>query len=271
MMFSAVPYEVGVEFVIPWNSVDFLELHSGLSGKYRLGFAHSDRCVEAAFELRYLVFNLELGEGLEESHISGLDRDAYDSQMTHLVLIERASSRVVGTYRLQTARTAFAANGLYSSQFFDLSPMSGIFDQLVECGRACIAPEHRSLATIVMLWQGILRFVAVHRQRHIFGCCSITTADTNDGWRALKTIRRNGLLHPDYMLSSRESCTCGAPSHEQDERLEAMPRLPRLFNSYMRLGARVISYPSVDRRFGTVDFLVMADNKRLKLTSIKAE
>jgi len=267
----AIPYDTGLEIVIPWNGVDFLELPSGLSGRYCLGFAHSDQCVEAALELRYLVFNLELCEGLEESHISGLDQDAYDSQMTHLVLVERDTSRVVGTYRLQTARSAFAANGLYSSQFFDLAPMSSIFDQLVECGRACIAPDHRSLAAIVMLWQGILHFVAAHRQRHIFGCCSITTTDPDDGWRAMKTIRSHGFLHAEYMLSPREMCSCGDASREEDGQLRALSRLPRLFNSYMRLGARVISRPAVDSRFGTVDFLVMADNRNLKLTSIRVE
>ncbi|MEI7634171.1 MAG: GNAT family N-acyltransferase [bacterium] len=270
-MFCSVPYEPGTEIVIPWNGVDFLELPSGLSGRYRLGFAHSNRCVEAALELRYLVFNVELGEGLEESHISGLDRDAYDAQMTHLVLIERASSKVVGTYRLQTARDAFRANGLYSSQLFDLSPMSAIYDQLVECGRACIDPDHRSLAAVVMLWQGILHFVAAHRQRHIFGCCSITTTDPDDGWRAMKTIRKSGFLHHEYMLGARETCSCGENERENATELDALLRLPRLFNSYMRLGARVISRPAVDRRFGTVDFLVMADNQHLKLTSIKVE
>lgn len=71
-----------------WNRVDVLTLPRLKTSPYTVGFASSDRCVEAALRLRYEVFNLELGEGLAGAAVTGLDRDIYDDQMTHIVLLE---------------------------------------------------------------------------------------------------------------------------------------------------------------------------------------
>ena len=36
-------------------------------------------------------------------------------------------------------------------------------------------------------------------------------------------------------------------------------KLPRLFSTYLGIGAKVCSPPAIDRRFKTIDFLVMLD------------
>jgi len=36
-------------------------------------------------------------------------------------------------------------------------------------------------------------------------------------------------------------------------------KLPKLFRTYMTMGAHVISGPAIDRDFGTVDFIVFLD------------
>jgi len=265
---SLAPFPATGPLQADWNAVDLLTLHADVRGRYIAGFANSDRCVEAALRLRYEVFNLELGEGLPESVTTGLDRDELDAQMSHLVLLDAATHHVVGTYRMQTATHALEHRGLYSSRQYDLAALEPYFPRAVELGRACLAREHRALSAIMQLWLGIGAFMNRYDQYYLFGCSSLTTTDPDDGWRAMKTIRENGYLHPDLWLSARAPFSCGDPQREFAEDLGEALRLPKLFRTYMRLGSRVISEPTIDTDFGSVDFLVMMDGREVSLSSL---
>lgn len=250
---AGVPIESLVEDADVWTIPD------ANSERYIAGFAASRRAVEQALRLRYEVFNLEMNEGLSSSHRTGLDWDPFDGQMTHLVVIERTTQRVVGTYRLQTSRKASENDGFYSAREYDLAPLEPMFEQLVECGRACIAKEHRNVLVLSMLWQGIWSYSRAHNRRWLFGCCSLTSDDIDDGWRAKKTLRSMGKLHETLILEPAPAFTCGDPRREFDSDLGDPIKLPKLFATYMRLGATAISEPAIDREFGTVDFLILLD------------
>jgi putative hemolysin len=188
--------------------------------------------------------------------------------MTHLVLIDPVSDRIVGTYRVQTATTALAHLGLYSATIFNLRGMESYFPRAIELGRACLAKDHRTLHAILTLWSGLGEFMKLFDQQYLFGCCSLTTRNMDDGWRAMKTIRAKGYLDPDLRLSPLPAHSCGDPAREFAPDLgEGIP-LPKLFKTYMRLGTKVISEPAIDREFGTVDFLVVLDGKKVALSQL---
>ncbi len=251
-----------------WNQADLLSYPGAKGAPFVGGFACSDRCVEEVQRLRYEVFNLELGEGLVRSTLTGLDTDEYDAQMTHLVLLDPATGHVVGTYRIQTASEALRHRGLYSASLFDLSALEPYFRRTIELGRACLAKDYRTLHAILTLWTGLGVFMNLFDQQYLFGCCSLTTQDPDDGWRAMKTIRAKGFIHKDLHLVPRPERTCGDPAREFEPDLgDAIP-LPKLFKTYMRLGARVMSQPAIDREFGTVDFLVILDGKQVALSQL---
>jgi putative hemolysin len=133
----------------------------------------------------------------------------------------------------------------------------------VECGRACIALDHRSPATVLLLWAGIGAFMKIYEQRYLFGCCSLTSQDPDEGWRALRTLRAKGYVHPELWLRAMPEYTCGPAERESDPALKGeLEKIPKLFNAYMRLGSKVISEPAIDREFGTVDFLVLLDGEK---------
>lgn len=245
------------------RGVDLLVLDGPQSSRFMAGFAVSDRLIERALRLRYEVFNLELKEGLMASEHTGLDRDDFDDQMVHCVLVERQSGDVVGTYRLQAAKDG---RRLYSSQEYDLLPLADLLPWSVECGRACIARDYRSPQSVLQLWSAIGSYMRLHEAHYLFGCCSLTTTDPDDGWRAMQTLRRNGWLHPELFLRAQPEYSCGDPSREFDPAIGAAIPLPKLFNAYMRLGAKVVSEPAVDREFGTVDFFVMIDRREVNLS-----
>lgn len=252
-----------------WERLDLLLVEGSEGSRYVSGFACSKRCVEAALRLRFEVFNLELGEGLSSSVAAGLDKDEFDDHMSHLVLVERRSGNVVGTYRLQTMKhAALSPFGAYSAREFDLSPLEPIMDLSTECGRACLASDHRNARSLMQLWLGLGAYMNLHGQRYLFGCCSLTSTDPEEGWRALATLRRRGSLHDSILLRATPGFSCGVEPDLLDRLYPADLKLPKLFRVYLSLGAKVLSEPALDRAFGTVDFLVLIDAKHVGLSSL---
>ena len=83
-------------------------------GSYRVRLASSEADRLAVFRLRFLVFNLELDEGLDAAHVTGYDTDHFDAVCDHLIVEHPYSGKIVGTYRLQTGVVASANVGYLS-------------------------------------------------------------------------------------------------------------------------------------------------------------
>ena len=113
--------------------------------KYAARLAQNADEVRRAQRLRFEVFNLELNEGLVESHFTGLDVDPFDNVCDHLIVEHLATGEIVGTYRLQTGAHAAANIGYYSEREFDFAPYEPFRGEMIELGRACVHAEHRGL------------------------------------------------------------------------------------------------------------------------------
>lgn len=254
------------------EQVDLLTVEGPPGSRYLTGFCCSRRCLELALRLRYQVFNLELGEGLARCAVTGLDEDPFDAVMDHLVLVERETGAVIGTYRVQTMEKAEASTlGSYSAQEFDLTLIRRLFPHATECGRACLALEHRNARALLQLWLGLGAYLNLFRQRYLFGCCSITSTDPSVGWWAMETLRRQGHVNETLLVGATIPFSCrepGKPVPPARRRAEDYP-LPKLFRIYLRLGAQVLSEPALDKDFGTVDFLVMLDAQGVGLSSLR--
>lgn len=226
---------------------------------YVVRFARGERDLDACCRLRFDVFNVELGEGLAESERTRRDRDAYDDQCQHLMVIDTKSNTVVGTYRLQVREGAEAGIGFYSASEFDLSSLSTeLVDGLVELGRACTAKAHRTRAVLNLLWRGMVAYLAHNRRRYFFGCSSLTSQDPALGLDTYEHLRLRGYLHPSVELPPLPGyeCVADGPSRTRVE-------IPTLFTLYLRQGAKVCGPPALDRFFGTIDFLTLVDTKTM--------
>jgi putative hemolysin len=233
--------------------------HSAIGdARYHVRFAETAEELDAVLKLRFDVFNLELGEGLTSSFLTGRDEDEFDASCHHLMVVERSSGAVVGTYRLQTSAMAAAGRGFYSSGEFDLSCLpASVLDDAVEVGRACIARVHRNTRVLFLLWRGLAAYLAHNRKRYLFGCCSLTSQDAREGGRVAAFLERGGHMHPTLRVRPRPGLECDPA--EADEDGGAGTRVTPLFNIYLRYGARVCGLPAIDRSFGTIDFLVLFD------------
>src|ERR1700690_2971483 len=146
--------------------------------------------------LRYLVFNCELGEGLESSARIGLDRDRYDFICDHLMVRDTTSGKLVGTYRRQSGFRAKGNLGYYSEQFFDFTPFEGIRENVLELGRACVHTEYRNSAVLHMLWKGIARYSMSCGARYLLGCSSVPSQNESEGVALYEQLREKSLTEP---------------------------------------------------------------------------
>ena len=208
--------------------------------------------------LRYLVFNLELGEGLSTSDRSGLDIDPFDSFCDHLMVRELESGRLVGTYRLQTGETAQKNLGYYGNQIFDFSPYESIRKQMLELGRACVHEEFRNMMVLHALWKGIAVYATRVEARYLLGCNSISTQDENYGVAMYESLKEKYLVEPAFRTVPQPGYEC----HGTGEKV-AVGRPPRLFRAYLDISARICGPPAIDREFKTIDFLTLIDLARL--------
>ncbi|HWQ33287.1 MAG TPA: GNAT family N-acyltransferase [Blastocatellia bacterium] len=227
-------------------------------GRYQLRLAQTADDLDAVLRLRFEVFNLELGEGLAASYLTGRDEDEFDQTCDHLMVTERTSGSVIGTYRLQTGEMAAAGQGFYSAGEFDLSHLpSQVLNDSIELGRACIAVEHRHTQVLLLLWKGIAAYLRRAGKRYLFGCCSLTSQDAREGQAVMQQLLANGQMHRTFYAPPQPGFECWS----KDAAEGALPdvKIPKLFRTYLRVGAKVCGPPAIDRQFGTIDFLVLLD------------
>ncbi len=232
--------------------------------RYELALAtHLDE-VRAAQRLRFEVFNLELHEGLPGAFVTGLDADEFDEVCDHLIVRERDTRGVVGTYRLQTGRSAAAHLGYYSAREFDFSPFEPVRDRIVELGRACVAAEHRNQTVLGLLWKGIARYAQSHGARYLTGCSSLTTQDEAAALTTYRQLTASCLVEPRWRTQPCDGWRCDA----RGVQAPAIP-VPRLLRAYLALGARICGEPAIDREFSTVDFLTWIDLRALPVVMLR--
>lgn len=245
-------------------------------GRYRLRLAESAQDREAACRLRFRVFNIELGEGLESSYETGLDTDRFDSICDHLLVEDKLSRRVVGTYRMQSGKTAARNAGYYSEQEFNLKPYEPLRPGILELGRASIDREHRTPEVLMLLWRGIAQYATGMGLRYLLGCSSLNSNDPAEGWqmyRQLESFR----VPAEFETTPTEAYACpeelqspgaqpsicqndrSSPQHSDPASAPTAVKVPKLLKTYLAIGARIAAAPAWDREFRTIDFLTLLD------------
>lgn len=232
-------------------------------GAYRLRLVECREDLEAAFRLRFLVFNLELNEGLESAYETGQDTDEFDRTCDHLIVEHRPSRQVVGTYRLQTGRVAGNNLGYYSEREFDFSPYEPIRNSLVELGRASIHRDHRSFEVLMLLWRGIAMYATERKARYLIGCSSLASQCLQEG-SDMYTRLLDFLAEPPFRTipQAQFSFPILAPTSHT-----ALARPPKLLRAYLSIGAKICGRPALDREFRTIDFLTLLDLQRISRTA----
>lgn len=231
---------------------------------YRCRMANSIEDIRAAQTLRFLVFNVEMNEGLEQSFVTCRDEDKFDDVCDHLLVEDANSGEIVGTYRLQTGPRALANFDYYSAQEFDFSPFEKFRQDIVELGRACVHSHHRNLTVLSLLWRGIYDYARKHGGRYLIGCSSLNSQDATVGARAFADLKMRHLASPEWQTEPLAEWNCSlhpiAP---------VSPKIPKLLSAYLSLGAKICAPPALDKHFKTIDFLTVLDIDALPESTVR--
>ena len=238
-------------------------------GRYRLRLAQGVEDREAACRLRFKVFNIEMGEGLERSYETGIDTDHFDVFCEHLLVEDKNDGRVVGTYRMQSGSTAAMNLGYYSAQEFEFAPYEPLRRDILELGRASIDREHRTPEVLTLLWRGIAQYAHEMGLRYLIGCSSLNSKDPAEGWLMYRELERYR-VSPEFETVPTAAYECPIEQAGRDTQISPDPqnpstpiKVPKLLKTYLTIGARICAPPAWDREFGTIDFLTLLDLKML--------
>lgn len=215
---------------------------------------HQDEVREAQ-RLRYEVFCGEMGARLE-TRLAGHDIDLFDEYCEHLLVRERATQQVIGTYRVLTPTQAGRIGSFYSDTEFDLWRLRQLRERMVELGRSCVHPDHRQGGVILALWTALGGFMQRNGLDVMIGCASIPMLHNGvvsgdlaaSVWRQ---VRATYLSPIEFQVTPR----LPLPVEQLDDSLAVEP--PALIKGYLRLGAKVLGPPAWDPDFNTADLPMM--------------
>ncbi|MDG4767607.1 GNAT family N-acyltransferase [Solwaraspora sp. WMMD406] len=229
---------------------------------YTVSLAEDADQVAAAQRLRHQVFAGELGARLTGGD-PNRDVDEFDDHCDHLIVRHELSGAVVGTYRLLPPARVARLGRRYADAEFDTRPLRLLDEHLVEAGRSCVHPDHRTGAVINLIWTGIARYLRQRGLRWLGGCASVPLHDGGATALAVwQQVRTDHLAPPLLRLRPRrpwlaelDSATVAAPA--------GRTAMPPLLRGYLRLGGWVCGEPAYDPEFATADFYVLLSLDRM--------
>lgn len=227
----------------------------GAAGGISVTWARHLDEVREAQRLRHAVFCGEMGARLD-TPLPGHDIDLFDEFCEHLLVRERATRQVIGTYRVLTPAQAGRIGSFYSDTEFDLWRLRQVRERMVELGRSCVHPDHRQGGVILALWTALGGFMQRNGLDVMIGCASIPMLHNGmvsgdvaaSVWRQL---RETHLAPIEFQVTPR----LALPVEWLDGSLAVEP--PALIKGYLRLGARVLGPPAWDPDFNTADLPMM--------------
>jgi putative hemolysin len=231
------------------------------AGSLHIRLAESAAEIRASQRLRYRVFCEEMmAKPSAEMVRAGREFDSYDDYCDHLLVLDRGGGgAVVGSYRLMRREAALRRGQFYAVDEYDITPLLNYPGEILELGRSCVDPAHRTGSTMQLLWRGIAEYVFAYNIDLMFGCGSLPGTDPQALALPLSYLYHHHLAPPALRataLSSRYVAMDLLPSAELDLKV-ARKALPPLLKGYLRLGGYVGDGAVVDAEFGTTDVCIV--------------
>lgn len=218
--------------------------------------ADNNEELASALRLRYEVFYREL---LEKRKTSGFDIDRFDYKCDHLIIVDKKSNTLIGTYRLISS---LFDKEFYSETEFDISNILALSGVKLELGRACVHKDYRTGSSIALLWRGIAEYMKLTNTQYLFGCSSVKATDLHEIASMYQVLARdftapsNYTVYPRQKFAIRKFNELKAHVREEDM-LAVVEKIPPLIKSYLNMGAHICGEPALDKKFKCADFLTL--------------
>lgn len=225
--------------------------------------------LKEALALRFDVFHREM---IGKKDPSGYDVDEHDFDCDHLIIVEKRSNRIIGTYRMNCS---LFTDNFYSAKEFLMNKVFNTPGVKLELGRACIHKDFRRGVLISLLWRGIAEYMAASEAQMLFGCATVKTQDPRDAALLTRYFESEGRIVPHLRTRPTLGFTMPLLSYFLDEvrtplspeqKQQAEDLLPPLCRAYLKAGALIGGEPAWDRDFQCIDFLTILQREDLNRT-----
>jgi putative hemolysin len=219
--------------------------------KLSLSLATTLEEIREVQRLRYKIFVEAMGLSAL-ANPEGRDEDEFDAHCDHLIVRDTRTLEVVGTYRILGPQAAGKCGRFYSEQEFDLCRLENMRGRIAETGRACIHPDYRNGAVIMLLWGGLVAYMKRENCDYLIGCASVSLADGGHNAAALyHALSVTNLAPAEYRVTPH----LPFPIHERETN-HAL-HIPPLIKGYLRAGAWICGEPAWDPDFHCADFFML--------------
>lgn len=223
--------------------------------KYRIWVANKDSGINLAQirGLRSLCFKTNYSD-LPENSSSSQNCDHFDAICDHILVVDTENDHLVATCRLLLIQTGTDIGQSYSSQFYDLSPISGQKGPMLEIGRFCIDPNAFDPDIVRMIWAEITKIVDQKGVTFLFGCTSFmgTRFETYQDCFQYLVQRHRAPAGWMPLVKSHNTLTLDHTSPVKTDGRKAEKQMPTLLKSYLAMGGWVSDHVVVDPEMDTI-------------------
>lgn len=237
------------------------------SERFLIKIAETEEEIQKTLKLRYEVFNIEQGKGLDSATVDGVDIDEFDEYCLHLIVMNKQTKNPIGTYRIHLGSIA-ALNGMgfYSANEYDIEGLDKIAHKTMEVGRSCVIAEFRTGAAVALLWGGIGELMMRAKLQYLLGCVSMEKHCPAAAWALYDYYKNNGVCSDTIVGTPKEKFAMSKPDYSEIQKYLEEPRktikefVPPLMKGYLKLGTKIAGEPLYDPDFHTIDFLILLDS-----------
>jgi len=239
------------------------------AGRYDVRLAESDAEIHAAQKLRYEVLYKESGGRITKEMLNAeREEDEWDEIAYHVVVLDRKNDdQVVGTIRLVSNESIAKSENqsFYTEHAFNLDGVLNHYAKSVELSRACVSPEGRGGAILMLLWKFTMQFIEQNDFDVLFGCASFSGTDYQKHTEILSYLYDKHLATSELMPIPKETVQSVAikdfttkPGTGKDR-----GKVPTMLRGYLKVGARISEHAIIDPVFNTTFVVIYVDVKKM--------
>ncbi len=237
------------------------------AGRYDVRLAQTEDEIRAAQNLRYEVLFRESGGRITPEMLNTeREEDEWDEVAYHVVVVDtKLDDKVVGTLRLVSSEALNEQQNFYTEHAFDLTGLRTNYGKILELSRACVSPEGRGGAILMLIWKFTMQFIEQNRYEVLFGCASFKGTDHTQHTEILSYLYHKHLASESLMpIAKPEVSSVPITDFLQEPgKGKERGRVPTMLRGYLKIGARISDHAIIDPVFNTTFVAIYVDAKEM--------
>ena len=241
------------------------------AGQYDVRLARSESEIRDAQKLRYDVLFKESGGRITREMLNTeREEDEWDHIAYHVVVLDkRLDNKVVGTVRLVSNKALGPDQSFYTEHAFDLSALLSTYKKSLELSRACVSPDGRGGAILMLIWKFTMQFIEQNNYDVLFGCASFKGTDYLEHTEILSYLYAKHLADETLMPKAKATVQSIAINDflKEPDKGKERGKVPTMLRGYLKIGAKISDHAIIDPSFNTTFVAIYVDAKQMFKTN----